>query len=124
MPIIPPIIPTLPPIGGLFPSVALSSLNGTTGFRLDGVAASDSSGRSVASAGEVNGDGFADLIVGAYLADPNGLDSGSSYVVFGKAGGWTPTVNLSSLDGTTGFRLDGVAAGDFSGWSVTSAAGR
>jgi Ca2+-binding RTX toxin-like protein len=31
----------------------------------------------------VNGDGFADLLIGAYLADPNGSDSGASYVIFG-----------------------------------------
>ena len=43
------------------------------------------SGFSVASAGDVNGDGFADLIVGELGADPNGIESGASYVVFGKA---------------------------------------
>ena len=37
---------------------------------LNGAAADDRSGYSVASAGDVNGDGFADVIVGAYLADP------------------------------------------------------
>jgi Ca2+-binding RTX toxin-like protein len=39
---------------------------------------------SVSSAGDVNGDGFDDLIVGAFGADPNGSSSGSSYVVFGR----------------------------------------
>ena len=106
----------------VFPSsVALSSLNGSTGFRLDGVAAGDAgdgSGSSVASAGDVNGDGFADLIIGA--PDANGR-AGASYVVFGKAGGFTSSLNLSSLNGSTGFRLDGVAAGDYSGSSVASA---
>ena len=58
--------------------INLSSLNGTNGFRLDGVAGDDQSGRSVASAGDVNGDGFADLIIGALYADPNGADSGAS----------------------------------------------
>ena len=41
--------------------------------------------RSVRNAGDVNGDGFDDLIVGAPRADPNGDFSGSSYVVFGKS---------------------------------------
>jgi Ca2+-binding RTX toxin-like protein len=106
---------------GFTSTINLSSLNGTIGFRLDGVAANDYSGRSVASAGDVNGDGYADLIIGAYQAAPNGSGSGSSYVVFGKANGFTSAINLSSLDGGSGFRLDGVAAGDFSGISVASA---
>jgi len=44
---------------------ALSALDGANGFRLDGIGAGDWSGRSVASAGDVNGDGYDDLIVGA-----------------------------------------------------------
>ncbi len=102
-------------------TINLSSLDGTTGFRLDGVAAYDRSGRSVAAAGDVNGDGIADVIVGAVYADPNGSSSGASYVVFGRSTAFAPTINLSSLDGATGFRLDGVAMGDFSGRSVSAA---
>ncbi len=106
---------------GFGATLALSSLDGHTGFRLDGVAASDYSGNSVSSAGDVNGDGFDDLIVGAIGADLHGRSSGASYVVFGKASGFSATLALSSLDGNTGFRLDGVAAGDLSGRSVSSA---
>lgn len=70
----------------------LSSLNGTNGFRLDGVNAGDLSGRSVATAGDVNGDGLADVIIGAVGASPNGQTSaGSSYVVFGRGTTISPT---------------------------------
>ena len=106
---------------GFTPTINLSSLDGNNGFRLDGVAGIDYSGRAVSAAGDVNGDGYGDVVVGAYLADPNGSNSGSSYVVFGKAAGFTPTVNLSSLDGNTGFRLDGVSGTDYSGFSVSAA---
>ena len=100
----------------------LSSLNGTNGFRLDGATAYDESGSSASGAGDVNGDGFDDLIVGAPWADPNGDWSvGSSYVVFGKNSGFEATLDLSSLDGTNGFRLDGESVGDFSGSSVSNA---
>jgi Ca2+-binding RTX toxin-like protein len=44
----------------------------------------DQAGYSVSAAGDVNGDGLADLIVGAYLSDPaSGADAGRSYVIFG-----------------------------------------
>src|SRR5262245_53553845 len=90
-----------------FPAnIDLSSLDGSTGFKLTGVA-NTFSGRSVASAGDVNGDGFAEVIVGS--------SASASYVVFGQASGFAANINLSSLDGSTGFRLSGA------GFSVNSA---
>ncbi len=106
---------------GFDAAMDLSSLNGSNGFRLDGVGAGDSSGYSVSNAGDVNGDSFDDVIVGAHHADPNGINSGSSYVVFGKASGFDATMDLSSLDGSNGFRMDGAAADGYSGSSVSGA---
>jgi hypothetical protein len=107
--------------GGFSANIDLSSLDGSNGFKLSGEAAVDVSGCSVASAGDVNGDGFADVIIGAYGADPHGTFSGASYVVFGHAGGFAANVDLSSLDGSDGFKLSGVAASDFTGRKVASA---
>ena len=107
---------------GFAATLDLSSLNGSNGFRMDGEAANDLSGFSVSNAGDVNGDGFDDVIIGAYGADLNGIRSGSSYVVFGKASGFSATLDLSSLNGSNGFRLDGATtADDQSGFSVDSA---
>ena len=66
-------------------NLELSALNGTNGFKLSGAAAYDHSGGAVSTAGDVNGDGVDDLLIGASGADPNGTISGASYVVFGQA---------------------------------------
>jgi Ca2+-binding RTX toxin-like protein len=102
-----------------------SSLDGSNGFRLD-AQAGNHSGIVVASAGDINGDGFDDVIVSAYLAAWNGFASGSSYVVFGHAGGlgaggFDPSLWLVDVDGSNGFRIDGATSGDGAGSSVASA---
>ncbi len=57
------------------------------------------SGGSVSAAGDVNGDGVDDLLIGAHRADPNGNSgAGASYVVFGASGvGSSGTLELSAL---------------------------
>ena len=105
-------------LGGTLES---SDLDGTNGFRISGEFVNDYSGVSVASAGDVNGDGFDDLIIGAYGANKNGNNSGASYVVFGKASGFDAYLNLSTLTRTDGFQIIGEAAGDSFGYSVASA---
>ena len=103
--------------------IPLSSLDGTNGFILNGIDLVDRSGLSVSSAGDVNGDGYDDLIIGASGGDPNGESSGESYVVYGgaRAPGTEGVLDLSDLDGTNGFILNGIDAGDNSGISVSSA---
>ena len=67
--------------------VELSDLDGSDGFVVNGIDSVDYSGSSVSGAGDINGDGVDDLIIGAYLADPNGITSaGESYVLFGGVG--------------------------------------
>jgi hypothetical protein len=102
-------------------SLNVSDLDGTNGFVINGVSAGDGLGTSVSAAGDINADGMDDLIIGAPLADPNGEGSGASYVVFGSNEAWAGSLDLSSLDGTNGFAIHGVSAGDSSGTSVSAA---
>ena len=102
--------------------------DGSQGFVLKGIDTNDVSGYSVSSAGDINGDGTDDLIIGAWGADPNATSSaGETYVVFGRTTPFPAELNLSSLlpanggDGSQGFLLGGIDANDYSGWSVSSA---
>ena len=101
---------------------------GIGGFVIHGADALDYSGRSVSAAGDINGDGFGDLIIGALRGDGPGPApgarnaAGDSYVVFGKAAGFGPAVDLVNVAaGIGGFAIHGADAGDYSGISVASA---
>ena len=95
---------------------------GSGGFKIQGENAYDFAGRSVSSAGDVNGDGIDDLIVGAYRNDSGGNAAGAAYVVFGKAGGFATPVDLDAVAaGTGGFKIQGENAVDLAGISVSSA---
>ncbi|MBH8554919.1 cadherin-like domain-containing protein [Nostocaceae cyanobacterium CENA357] len=98
----------------------LSTLNGSNGFFINGFAAAAFSGRSVSSAGDINGDGIDDLIIGA-VSPSYGSYSGQSYIVFGKSSGFSASLELFTFNSSNGFLINGINAGDFSGSSVSSA---
>jgi hypothetical protein len=102
--------------------IALSSLNGTTGFVLNGSANPGSAGWSVA-AGDVNGDGIADILIGAPKTTISAnTNVGSAFIVFGHSTAWAAsyTLNAAFLNGTNGVEYDGTAVngGQFAGNSV------
>ena len=100
----------------------LATLNGSNGFIINGAATGDRSGRSVSNAGDINGDNIDDLIIGAPAADPNGNNSGESYIVFGGNNiGNSGELELSTLNGNNGFVLEGNNASNFQGFSVSNA---
>ena len=71
-------------------------------------------GTSVSDAGDVDGDGSADLIVGAPEEDDGGANSGTAYLILGGVSG---TFDLSSAD----TKLYGTETNEYAGWSVSSA---
>ena len=89
--------------------ISANFLFGATLIELDGAAAGDQFGSAVAGPGDVNMDGTVDLMVGAPLADPNGMDSGRADVHGGNFG--APLL----------FSLTGDAAGDQLGAAVAGA---
>lgn len=99
-------------------SVALVDVGlGEGGFAIAGASDGDQLGLAVSGAGDVNGDGLDDVIVGAEGSDPNGTNSGRAYVVFGKAS--TAAVSVTDLvAGDGGFVIDGELAGEFAGNAV------
>ncbi len=85
--------------------------SGATGqllYRWDGDDNWVQQGRAVSGAGDVNGDGFADLAVGRPYADFSARDAGSLFV-------------YSGADGSLLWRVDGEAKGDQFGFSIAPA---
>jgi len=90
------------------------------GYEVDGAAAGDQLGATVSGIGDQNGDGKADLMMGAPTAGNNGrAGSGSVYVLYSSAGAGG-LVDLASL-GANGYRVDGAVAGDSLGSAIADA---
>jgi Ca2+-binding RTX toxin-like protein len=99
----------------------LSALDGKSGFRINGPASGAMLGQAVATAGDFNGDGYDDLLIGSMKGAQAGFRTGEAFVVFGTAAGFPATLNLSQLTGSNGFRLHGNSSGGLAGTSVASA---
>ncbi|MDB5472531.1 MAG: hypothetical protein JWR84_4091 [Caulobacter sp.] len=124
---------------GFDASFDLNTLDGSNGFTIYG-SEYQQLGYSLSSAGDLNGDGFADIVVGIDIyggsygggggygyggyGDPTPMDK--VYVIFGSGAGFAAQVSLGDLDGTNGFvitssNMDNAfggevgSAGDFNG---------
>jgi hypothetical protein len=100
-------------------AVELSNL-GTNGFVVEGQAANRMTGFSVSSAGDFNGDGLDDLVVGAPNANSwlgNPTLASRSYLVYGKNN--SNVVDLAALQSSQGFAISGPTA-EAMGYQVSS----
>ena len=111
---------TVPPASAnaaeLSGTISLSDVGGAVdGATFNGIADHDRSGRSVSSAGDVNGDGFDDLLIGAYYADAGGSYRGESYLIYGQSAisPLTGSLDLSDVGGAVaGATFNGIADDD------------
>ncbi|MBK6505131.1 MAG: FG-GAP repeat protein [Ignavibacteria bacterium] len=87
------------------------ALNSVADVVLNGVSANDFFGHSVSTAGDVNGDGYSDVIAGAPFNDAAGNESGRAYLFLGGA----------LMNNTADITITGAAAGDNLGHSVSTA---
>ncbi|MFT4558605.1 MAG: hypothetical protein ACI92S_003986, partial [Planctomycetaceae bacterium] len=105
-------------------NILLTNVSGATGFQISGASPGGSNlGNSIKPAGDVNGDGFEDVIIGAYYES---VTAGSAYVIFGKSNGFSPPPDLDNLNAGDGFAIRGVAGAipgpaDYAGTAVSGA---
>ncbi|MBL8669717.1 MAG: FG-GAP repeat protein, partial [Alphaproteobacteria bacterium] len=110
--------------GTLSANVSAGAITGGSGlgFVIEGFNPQDYVGNAVSAAGDVNGDGLADMIVGGFRANPAGkVDAGESFLLFGDAALGGTNVNLAQLTAPQGIRIRGASANETAGWSVKTA---
>ncbi len=81
---------------------------------LSGESSTDYAGRTVDNAGDVNGDGYDDILTGAYGDDDGGSSAGAAYIVLGPQ---TGSSSLSAADA----KLYGASSSDYLGYTVAGA---
>ena len=97
------------------PQVGSVSLDEVISFT--GVAAEDNAGYSGADAGDVDGDGHSDFLVGAPYADGGQEDAGQVYLMLGSSRRYDSSTSLADAAAI----LTGAAQNDFAGMSVAGA---
>ena len=109
----------------------LTTLDGNNGFSIASIepeirlGSESRLGDSVSNAGDLNGDDFSDLIVGAPWSpttrrEYSGLGRGKAYVIFGTGEGFDPEFDLTTLDGSNGFSVTGIDIDDNLGDAVSN----
>jgi hypothetical protein len=100
-------------VGGLVDASTFQS--GSDGFRIIGAAAQDEIGGTVTGGGDINGDGYDDVLIGSRTHNPGGRsEAGAVWVIFGRPKGSSFTdIDLASLPAELGIKIYGAVAGNW-----------
>ncbi|WP_395375229.1 integrin alpha [Marinicella sp. W31] len=96
----------------------LSTLETNNGLIFNGASAWDLAGESVTEIGDINGDGFTDVAIGADGVDSNSTNNGEVYVIYGNDTHHNSEWEVSDLDGVAGFTIRGSISGGRMGWAL------
>lgn len=104
----------------LYPPVLdLTTLNGTNGFVIPGIDHESQFGAETRFIGDINNDGLEDIGIGVNNADINGLAlAGAAYIIFGRSTGFPASFDITTLNGTNGFVVEGLLGSERMGGSV------
>jgi hypothetical protein len=89
----------------------------TADYSFIGETSGDASGHSVSTAGDVDGDGLSDILIGAYGNDDGGVSAGKAYIILATSFGSSSTIDLSTAD----YAFIGEDINDHAGYSVSPA---
>ncbi|MAL97468.1 MAG: hypothetical protein CL583_03365 [Alteromonadaceae bacterium] len=96
----------------------ITDLSLSDGFFIQGYEVADQFGRSLGAGGDINGDGYEDIVIGVNLSDIDAGDAGAAYVIFGKPGATRAHIDVGALDASDGFLIHGADAADYLGMTV------
>lgn len=97
----------------------LTTLNGTNGFFIPGLPPSMQLGIESQFIGDINNDGLEDIAVGSGDSVVNGNNlSGAAYIIFGSTMSFPNPFDVSTLDGTNGFAIEGTVGDERRGSTV------
>ena len=86
----------------------LDSLNGKNGFIVHNPTTASQTGYGVNNIGDINGDGYADILISAPSMKDNDASNGIAYVIYGKASDFDASFDVTTMTSADGFKVSGV----------------
>jgi len=108
--------------GGTFTGLELSggTIASSNGFAISSTMANSQLGNTVSSVGDINGDGYADVAVGAVRNDVSGTtnSAGAAYIIYGGSNVTSLSVGTGAMNASQGFRILGQSGSWLGGSSL------